>query len=134
MEAEGAENTARPKPPNCADLAALLNLSLHHPLSVLGINYPVAPGGIQELEGGRRQFAEACRAREAAFDAKHQQSPQRLDFDILTFTVALTAFEVTSPLIEERGCDKFINREQFSDGTTSTELLHSGQSCITPVT
>ncbi|XP_007470297.1 PREDICTED: uncharacterized protein LOC103077614 [Lipotes vexillifer] len=97
-EAEGAEDTPRPRSLNRPDLVALQNLSLRHPLSVSGINYP-----------GSWQFAEACRARQAAFDAKHQENPQRMDFDILTFTTVLTASEVTSPLIEELGCDKFIN-------------------------
>uniref|UniRef100_M3Z1Z4 EP300 interacting inhibitor of differentiation 2 n=2 Tax=Mustelidae TaxID=9655 RepID=M3Z1Z4_MUSPF len=66
---------------------------------------------IQELEERRRRFVEACRAREAAFDAEYQRNPQRMDFDILTFTIALTASEVINPLIEELGCDKFISRE-----------------------
>ncbi|XP_051018705.1 EP300-interacting inhibitor of differentiation 2 [Acomys russatus] len=103
-------------------LAALPYLRLRHPLSVLGINYqqflrhylenyPVAPGRIQELEERRRRFVEACRAREAAFDIEHLRNPQRVDFDILTFTIALTASEVINPLIEELGCDKFIHRE-----------------------
>uniref|UniRef100_A0A8C9APN1 EP300 interacting inhibitor of differentiation 2 n=1 Tax=Prolemur simus TaxID=1328070 RepID=A0A8C9APN1_PROSS len=103
-------------------LAALPYLRLRQPLSVLGLNYqqflrqylenyPIAPGRIQELEERRRRFVEACRAREAAFDAQYLRNPQRMDFDILTFTVALTASEVINPLIEELGCDKFINRE-----------------------
>ncbi|XP_027286291.1 LOW QUALITY PROTEIN: EP300-interacting inhibitor of differentiation 2-like [Cricetulus griseus] len=103
-------------------LAALPYLRLRHPLSVLGINYqqflrhylenyPIAPGRIQELEERRRRFVEACRAREAAFDIEYLRNPQRVDFDILTFTIALTASEVINPLIEELGCDKFINRE-----------------------
>ncbi|CAH7375300.1 EP300-interacting inhibitor of differentiation 2 [Phodopus roborovskii] len=103
-------------------LAALPYLRLRHPLSVLGINYqqflrhylenyPIAPGRIQELEERRRRFVEACRAREAAFDIEYLRNPQRVDFDILTFTIALTASEVINPLIEELGCDKFISRE-----------------------
>ncbi|TEA28327.1 hypothetical protein DBR06_SOUSAS3310130, partial [Sousa chinensis] len=108
-EAAGAEDTPRPGSLNRPGLAALQNLSLHHPLSVLGIHYPIAPGRIQEPGGGCRQSAEACRAREVAFDAKHQENPQRMDFDVLTLTTALTASEVTSPLIEGLGCDKFIN-------------------------
>ncbi|XP_042775637.1 EP300-interacting inhibitor of differentiation 2-like isoform X2 [Panthera leo] len=74
-------------------------------------HYPIAPGRIQELGERRRRFVEACRAREAAFDAEYQRNPQRMDFDILTFTVALTASEVINPLIEELGCDKYISRE-----------------------
>ncbi|TKC35779.1 hypothetical protein EI555_003355 [Monodon monoceros] len=109
LSVSGGSRLHMPGSLNRPGLAALQNLSLHHPLSVLGINYPIAPGRIQGPGGGCRQFAEACRAREVAFDAKHQENPQRMDFDILTFTTALTASEVTSPLIEELGCDKFIN-------------------------
>ncbi|XP_045845359.1 EP300-interacting inhibitor of differentiation 2 [Meles meles] len=121
-EEEGAQARPRSRPANGAGLAALPYLRLRHPLSVLGINYqqflrhylehyPIAPGRIQELEERRRRFVEACRAREAAFDAEYQRNPQRMDFDILTFTIALTASEVINPLIEELGCDKFISRE-----------------------
>ncbi|XP_072634076.1 EP300-interacting inhibitor of differentiation 2-like [Canis lupus baileyi] len=121
-EEEGAQARPRPRPANGPGLAALPYLRLRHPLSVLGINYqqflrhylehyPIAPGRIQELEERRRRFVEACRAREAAFDAEYQRNPQRMDFDILTFTIALTASEVINPLIEELGCDKFISRE-----------------------
>lgn len=103
-------------------LAAMPYMRFRHPLSVLGINYqqflrhylenyPIAPGRIQELEERRRRFVEACRAREAAFDIEYLRNPQRVDFDILTFTIALTASEVINPLIEELGCDKFIHRE-----------------------
>uniref|UniRef100_A0A8C0KSQ9 EP300 interacting inhibitor of differentiation 2 n=1 Tax=Canis lupus dingo TaxID=286419 RepID=A0A8C0KSQ9_CANLU len=120
--ARGAQARPRPRPANGPGLAALPYLRLRHPLSVLGINYqqflrhylehyPIAPGRIQELEERRRRFVEACRAREAAFDAEYQRNPQRMDFDILTFTIALTASEVINPLIEELGCDKFISRE-----------------------
>uniref|UniRef100_A0A8C7EPP7 EP300 interacting inhibitor of differentiation 2 n=1 Tax=Neovison vison TaxID=452646 RepID=A0A8C7EPP7_NEOVI len=119
---EGAQARLRSRPANGPGLAALPYLRLRHPLSVLGINYqqflrhylehyPIAPGRIQELEERRRRFVEACRAREAAFDAEYQRNPQRMDFDILTFTIALTASEVINPLIEELGCDKFISRE-----------------------
>lgn len=66
-EAEDAEDTSSPRPLNTPGLAALQNFSLHHPLSFLGINYPIAPGRIQELEGGRGRFAEDCRVRGAAF-------------------------------------------------------------------
>lgn len=121
-EEEGAQARLRSRPANGPGLAALPYLRLRHPLSVLGINYqqflrhylehyPIAPGRIQELEERRRRFVEACRAREAAFDAEYQRNPQRMDFDILTFTIALTASEVINPLIEELGCDKFISRE-----------------------
>uniref|UniRef100_A0A8D2E1Z0 EP300 interacting inhibitor of differentiation 2 n=1 Tax=Sciurus vulgaris TaxID=55149 RepID=A0A8D2E1Z0_SCIVU len=122
LEEEGPEARPRSRAGNAGGLAALPYLRLRHPLSVLGINYqqflrhylenyPIAPGRIQELEERRRRFVEACRAREAAFDAEYQRNPQRVDFDILTFTIALTASEVINPLIEELGCDKFINRE-----------------------
>ncbi|XP_040852334.1 EP300-interacting inhibitor of differentiation 2-like [Ochotona curzoniae] len=118
LEDEGPEGRPRSR----GALAALPYLRLRHPLSVLGINYqqflrhylenyPIAPGRIQELEERRRRFVEACRAREAAFDAEYQRNPQRMDFDVLTFTIALTASEVINPLIEELGCDKFIHRE-----------------------
>ncbi|XP_049476770.1 EP300-interacting inhibitor of differentiation 2-like [Panthera uncia] len=121
-EEEGAQARPRSRPGNGPGLAALPYLRLRHPLSVLGINYqqflrhylehyPIAPGRIQELGERRRRFVEACRAREAAFDAEYQRNPQRMDFDILTFTVALTASEVINPLIEELGCDKYISRE-----------------------
>lgn len=119
-EEEGPEG--RPLSRNGPGLAALPYLRLRHPLGVLGINYqqflrhylehyPIAPGRIQELEGRRRRFVEACRAREAAFDAEYQRNPQRMDFDILTFSITLTASEIINPLIEELGCDKFISRE-----------------------
>lgn len=119
-EEEGPEG--RPWSRNGPGLAALPYLRLRHPLGVLGINYqqflrhylehyPIAPGRIQELEGRRRRFVEACRAREAAFDAEYQRNPQRMDFDILTFSITLTASEIINPLIEELGCDKFISRE-----------------------
>ncbi|KAM4825960.1 EP300-interacting inhibitor of differentiation 2 [Thomomys bottae] len=122
LEEEAPESRPRSRSGNAGALAALPYLRLRHPLSVLGINYqqflrhylenyPIAPGRIQELEERRRRFVEACRAREAAFDAEYQRNPQRVDFDILTFTIALTASEVINPLIEELGCDKFINRE-----------------------
>uniref|UniRef100_A0A8C0E0P5 EP300 interacting inhibitor of differentiation 2 n=1 Tax=Balaenoptera musculus TaxID=9771 RepID=A0A8C0E0P5_BALMU len=119
---EGPEGRRRSRPGNSPGLAALPYLRLRHPLGVLGINYqqflrhylehyPIAPGRIQELEGRRRRFVEACRAREAAFDAEYQRNPQRMDFDILTFSITLTASEIINPLIEELGCDKFIGRE-----------------------
>ncbi|XP_012891560.1 PREDICTED: EP300-interacting inhibitor of differentiation 2 [Dipodomys ordii] len=122
LEEEAPESRPRSRSGNAGALAALPYLRLRHPLSVLGINYqqflrhylenyPIAPGRIQELEERRRRFVEACRAREAAFDAEYHRNPQRVDFDILTFTIALTASEVINPLIEELGCDKFINRE-----------------------
>ncbi|XP_036688196.1 EP300-interacting inhibitor of differentiation 2 [Balaenoptera musculus] len=121
-EEEGPEGRRRSRPGNSPGLAALPYLRLRHPLGVLGINYqqflrhylehyPIAPGRIQELEGRRRRFVEACRAREAAFDAEYQRNPQRMDFDILTFSITLTASEIINPLIEELGCDKFIGRE-----------------------
>ncbi|XP_048185626.1 EP300-interacting inhibitor of differentiation 2 [Perognathus longimembris pacificus] len=122
LEEEAPESRPRSRSGHAGALAALPYLRLRHPLSVLGINYqqflrhylenyPIAPGRIQELEERRRRFVEACRAREAAFDAEYHRNPQRVDFDILTFTIALTASEVINPLIEELGCDKFINRE-----------------------
>lgn len=102
------EHTQAPAPelprPGC-----MLDLSLHHPLSILGINYPIAPGRSWELEGGRRRSAEACRVGEAVFDAKYQQNPQKMDCDILTFPTAFTASELTSDR-RKLGCDKFINR------------------------
>lgn len=121
-EEEGPEGRPRSRSGNGPGLAALPYLRLRHPLSVLGINYqqflrryvenyPIALDRIQELEERRRRFVEACRAREAAFDAEYQRNPQRMDFDMLAFTVALSASEVINPLIEELGCDKFINRE-----------------------
>ncbi|KAB0346461.1 hypothetical protein FD754_011318 [Muntiacus muntjak] len=121
-EEEGPEGRPRSRPGNGPGLAALPYLRLRHPLGVLGINYqqflrhylehyPIAPGRIQELEGRRRRFVEACRAREAAFDAEYQRNPQRMDFDILTFSITLTASEIINPLIEELGCDKYISRE-----------------------
>uniref|UniRef100_A0A2K5PK70 EP300 interacting inhibitor of differentiation 2 n=2 Tax=Cebus imitator TaxID=2715852 RepID=A0A2K5PK70_CEBIM len=121
VDEEGPEVRPRSRHAN-GGLAALPYLRLRHPLSVLGVNYqqflrhylenyPIAPGRIQELEERRRRFVEACRAREAAFDAEYQRNPHRVDLDILTFTIALTASEVINPLIEELGCDKFINRE-----------------------
>ncbi|XP_052512510.1 EP300-interacting inhibitor of differentiation 2 [Budorcas taxicolor] len=121
-EEEGPEGRPWSRPGNGPGLAALPYLRLRHPLGVLGINYqqflrhylehyPIAPGRIQELEGRRRRFVEACRAREAAFDAEYQRNPQRMDFDILTFSITLTASEIINPLIEELGCDKFISRE-----------------------
>nr|XP_004670398.2 EP300-interacting inhibitor of differentiation 2 [Jaculus jaculus] len=122
LEEEGPEGRPRSRAGHAGGLAALPYLRLRHPLSVLGINYqqflrhylenyPIAPGRIQELEERRRRFVEACRAREAAFDAEYQRNPHRVDFDVLTFTIALTASEVINPLIEELGCDRFINRE-----------------------
>nr|XP_048296173.1 EP300-interacting inhibitor of differentiation 2 [Myodes glareolus] len=119
LEEEAPEGRPRSR---AGGLAAMPYLRLRHPLSVLGINYqqflrhylenyPIAPGRIQELEERRRRFVEACRAREAAFDIEYLRNPQRVDFDILTFTIALTASEVINPLIEELGCDKFIHRE-----------------------
>ncbi|KAG8506060.1 EP300-interacting inhibitor of differentiation 2 [Galemys pyrenaicus] len=121
-EEEGPGGRPRSRPGNGPGLAALPYLRLRHPLSVLGINYqqflrhylenyPIAPGRIQQLEERRRRFVEACRAREAALDAEYQRNPQRVDFDILTFTIALSASEVINPLIEELGCDKFLHRE-----------------------
>nr|XP_019606863.1 PREDICTED: EP300-interacting inhibitor of differentiation 2-like [Rhinolophus sinicus] len=121
-EEEGTESRPRSRSGNGPGLAALPYLRLRHPLSVLGINYqqflrryvenyPIALDRIQELGERRRRFVEACRAREAAFDAEYRRNPQRMDFDMLAFTVALSASEVINPLIEELGCDKFINRE-----------------------
>ncbi|XP_051702611.1 EP300-interacting inhibitor of differentiation 2 [Oryctolagus cuniculus] len=122
LDDEGPEGRPRSRAGPAGALAALPYLRLRHPLSVLGVNYqqflrhylenyPIAPGRIQELEERRRRFVEACRAREAAFDAEYQRNPQRMDFDVLTFTIALTASEVINPLIEELGCDKFLSRE-----------------------
>lgn len=119
LEEEAQEGRPRSR---AGGLAAMPYMRFRHPLSVLGINYqqflrhylenyPIAPGRIQELEERRRRFVEACRAREAAFDIEYLRNPQRVDFDILTFTIALTASEVINPLIEELGCDKFIHRE-----------------------
>lgn len=119
LEEEAPEGRPRSR---AGGLAAMPYMRFRHPLSVLGINYqqflrhylenyPIAPGRIQELEERRRRFVEACRAREAAFDIEYLRNPQRVDFDILTFTIALTASEVINPLIEELGCDKFIHRE-----------------------
>lgn len=119
LEEEAPEGRPRSR---AGGLAAMPYLRFRHPLSVLGINYqqflrhylenyPIAPGRIQELEERRRRFVEACRAREAAFDIEYLRNPLRVDFDILTFTIALTASEVINPLIEELGCDKFIHRE-----------------------
>ncbi|XP_021068782.1 EP300-interacting inhibitor of differentiation 2 [Mus pahari] len=119
LEEEAPEGRPRSR---AGGLAAMPYVRFRHPLSVLGINYqqflrhylenyPIAPGRIQELEERRRRFVEACRAREAAFDVEYLRNPQRVDFDILTFTIALTASEVINPLIEELGCDKFIQRE-----------------------
>ncbi|XP_055991641.1 EP300-interacting inhibitor of differentiation 2-like [Sorex fumeus] len=121
-EDEGPENRRRSRAGHGQGRAALPYLRLRHPLSLLGINYqqflrhylvnyPITPGRIQALEERRRRFVEACRAREAALDAHYQRNPQRMDFDILMFTIALTASEVINPLIEELGCDKCINRE-----------------------
>uniref|UniRef100_A0A8C3X5E9 EP300 interacting inhibitor of differentiation 2 n=1 Tax=Catagonus wagneri TaxID=51154 RepID=A0A8C3X5E9_9CETA len=121
-EQEGPEGRSRSRPGNRPGLNASPYLRLRHPLGVLGINYqqflrhylehyPIAPGRMQELEARRRRFVEACRAREAAFDAEYQRNPQRMDFDVLTFTVGLTASEIINPLIEELGCDKYISRE-----------------------
>lgn len=121
-EEEGPEGRPRSRSGNGPGLAVLPYLRLRHPLSVLGINYqqflrryvenyPIALSRIQELGERRRRFVEACRAREAAFDAEYRRNPQRMDFDMLAFTVALSASEVINPLIEELGCDKFINRE-----------------------
>lgn len=121
-EEEGPENRRRSRAGHGQGRAALPYLRLRHPLSLLGINYqqflrhylvnyPITPGRIQALEERRRRFVEACRAREAALDAHYQRNPQRMDFDILMFTIALTASEVINPLIEELGCDKCINRE-----------------------
>lgn len=107
-EAEGSEDTPRPRSLKHPGLATWQNHSLHHPLSVLGINYLMAPGRIWELAGGCRQSAEACRA---VFDAKYQKNPPRMDFYIFTFTIALIVSQVTSSLMEEVGCDKFINRK-----------------------
>ena len=102
----GARGHTQAQVPEAPGLATWQNRSLHHPLSVLGINYPIAPGRIWELGGGCRHSAEACRA---VFDAKYQKNPPRMDFYIFTFTIALIASQVTSSLIEELGCDKFIN-------------------------
>ncbi|XP_028642054.1 EP300-interacting inhibitor of differentiation 2 [Grammomys surdaster] len=119
LEDEAPEGRPRSR---AGGLAAMPYMRFRHPLSILGINYqqflrhylenyPIAPGRIQELEDRRRRFVDACRAREAAFDLEYLRNPQRVDFDILTFTIALTASEVINPLIEELGCDKFIHRE-----------------------
>lgn len=121
-EEEAPEHRRRARAGHGPSRAALPYLRLRHPLSLLGINYqqflrhylvnyPITPGRIQALEERRRLFVEACRAREAALDAHYQRNPQRMDFDILMFTIALTASEVINPLIEELGCDKYISRE-----------------------
>ncbi|XP_049643173.1 EP300-interacting inhibitor of differentiation 2-like [Suncus etruscus] len=121
-EEEAPEHRRRVRAGLGPSRAALPYLRLRHPLSLLGINYqqflrhylvnyPITPGRIQALEERRRLFVEACRAREAALDAHYQRNPQRMDFDILMFTIALTASEVINPLIEELGCDKYISRE-----------------------
>ncbi|XP_012862021.1 EP300-interacting inhibitor of differentiation 2 [Echinops telfairi] len=119
-EEEGPESRPRARPRNGP--GTLPHFHLRHPLRLLGVNYQqylrrflenyrAGPGRLQELEGRRRRrFAEALRARQAAFAAGDLRNARRMDFDPLTFTIALTASEVINPLIEELGCDKFINR------------------------
>ncbi|XP_057568682.1 EP300-interacting inhibitor of differentiation 2 [Hippopotamus amphibius kiboko] len=120
-EGEGAEARPRPRPGNGPGLAAAPYLRLRHQLGVVGVHqqvlrhhlehFALAPGGIPELEGRHRRFVEACRAREAAFDAEYRRDPQRMDVDVLTFSITLTASAVINPLIRELGCDKCISRE-----------------------
>ncbi|XP_046538138.1 EP300-interacting inhibitor of differentiation 2-like [Equus quagga] len=122
-EEEGPEGRPRSGPENSpGGAAALPYLRLRPPVGAVGMNSqqflrlsldhrPLAPRRIQEPAERRRRLADACAARGAALDARYQRNPQRMDFDLLTFTVALTASEVINPLIEELGCDKFIPRE-----------------------
>ncbi|XP_070413848.1 EP300-interacting inhibitor of differentiation 2-like isoform X2 [Equus przewalskii] len=122
-EEEGPEGRPRSGPGNSpGGAAALPYLRLRPPVSAVGMNSqqilrlsldhgPLAPRRVQEPAERRRRLADACAARGAALDARYQRNPQRMDFDLLTFTVALTASEVINPLIEELGCDKFIPRE-----------------------
>uniref|UniRef100_A0A8C4LV20 EP300 interacting inhibitor of differentiation 2 n=1 Tax=Equus asinus asinus TaxID=83772 RepID=A0A8C4LV20_EQUAS len=119
----GPEGRPRSGPENSpGGAAALPYLRLRPPVSAVGMNSqqflrlsldhrPLAPRRMQEPAERRRRLADACAARGAALDARYQRNPQRMDFDLLTFTVALTASEVINPLIEELGCDKFIPRE-----------------------
>ncbi|XP_055103931.1 EP300-interacting inhibitor of differentiation 2B [Symphalangus syndactylus] len=51
---------------------------------------------LRDFEERRRLFVEACKAREAAFDA----DPPQMDFAAVAFTVALTASEALSPLAD----------------------------------
>ncbi|KAK2491974.1 hypothetical protein MC885_014685 [Smutsia gigantea] len=119
-EEEGQESRSRSRPGNGPGLAASPH-RLHLPPCVLEITYwqvrrlyhllhLTALGGMQVLEC-RGSFVEDRRAREAAFDADYPRNPQRMDGHILTSTIALTASEVIDPLVEDLGCDKFINRE-----------------------
>uniref|UniRef100_A0A9L0R526 EP300 interacting inhibitor of differentiation 2 n=1 Tax=Equus caballus TaxID=9796 RepID=A0A9L0R526_HORSE len=116
-EEEGPEGRPRSGPGNSpGGAAALPYLRLRPPVSAVGMSLsldhrPLAPRRVQEPAERRRRLADACAARGAALDARYQRNPQRMDFDLLTFTVALTASEVINPLIEELGCDKFIPRE-----------------------
>nr|XP_036877588.1 EP300-interacting inhibitor of differentiation 2-like [Manis javanica] len=48
---------------------------------------------------------------EEEFDAEHPRNHQRMDFDVLTGILTLTASAVIDPLVEELGCDKLISRE-----------------------
>ncbi|XP_057566848.1 EP300-interacting inhibitor of differentiation 2-like [Hippopotamus amphibius kiboko] len=74
-------------------------------------HFALAPGRIPELEGRRRGFVEPWGAREAAFDAEYWRDPQRMDADMLTLSITLTASAVINPLIRELGCDKCTSRE-----------------------
>lgn len=53
-----------------------------------------------------------------------------MDFDILTFSITLTASEIINPLIEELGCDKFISENSLMMQLLSERTLPSRQCCI----
>ncbi|XP_057566845.1 EP300-interacting inhibitor of differentiation 2-like [Hippopotamus amphibius kiboko] len=120
-EGEGAEARPRPRPGNGPGAAAAPYRLLPQHFEAMRVyqqglrryleRFALAPGGIPELEGHRRGFVGPWGAREAAFDAEYRRDPQRMDADMLTLSITLTASAVINPLIRELGCDKCISRE-----------------------
>ncbi|XP_057566723.1 EP300-interacting inhibitor of differentiation 2-like [Hippopotamus amphibius kiboko] len=120
-EGEGAEARPRPRPGNGPGAAAAPYRLLPQHFEAMRVyqqglrryleRFALAPGRIPELEGRRRGFVEPWGAREAAFDAEYRRDPQRMDADMLTLSITLTASAVINPLIRELGCDKCTSRE-----------------------
>lgn len=87
---------------------------------------------VRQLEGGRRQSVEPAEWGTwggwgyATFDAEYLWNPWRTEGDMFTFPRALMAPYQPS---ERRkcGCDKFINRAQLREETTSRQTQRSGQ-------
>lgn len=82
-----------------------------------------AAGHLWSLQSGGRAGGYAM------FDAEYPRNPQRMEGDTFTFPRAPIASYQPSDQ-RKCGCDKFINRVQLREETTSRQTQHSGQTSI----